>query len=145
VFTAPSDGATLTVTDAYLKGDTFQVLDNGNPIGTTSAVPPNSGNCGSDPAPCSTDPTVSHGVFTLGPGPHSITVKSIASPYSAGAAYFRIELKQEHMVCYRIKSEGTVRPHAVTTQDQFGTTRMEALGPELLCVPASRTELKPPK
>lgn len=80
-FVAPSDGATLTVTDAFQKGDAFQVLDLGNPIGSTSAVPTNSASCGNDPVPCLADPTVSHGVFDLGPGAHSITIKALASPF----------------------------------------------------------------
>ena len=77
---APSDGLTLTVTDAFQKGDTFEVLDMGIPIGSTSAVPTNSASWGSDPVPCLADPTMSHGVFQLGPGPHSITLKATTSP-----------------------------------------------------------------
>ena len=68
-FVAPSDGLTLTVTDAFLKGDSFEVLDMGVPIGVTSAVPTNPTSCGSDPVPCLADATLSHGVFNLGPGP----------------------------------------------------------------------------
>ena len=144
-FVAPSDGATLTVTDAFLKGDTFQVLDLGNPIGSTSAVPTNSASCGSDPVPCLADPTVSHGVFDLGPGTHSITIKALASPFQTGAAYFRVDLKRDHFVCYQIKEQGQFRPREVTTEDQFGNAKLIVIQPELLCVPASKTDTTPAK
>ena len=140
-FTAPSDGATLTVTDAFDRGDTFQVLDNGNPIGSTSAVPTNSGSCGSDPVPCLADPLASHGVFNLGAGAHSLTIKALASPFNAGAAYFRIENKREHFVCYQV-TEAPSRPREVVTEDQFGKEKLRVGKPELLCVPASKTEVR---
>ena len=139
-FTAPSDGATLTVTDAFLGGDTFQVFDNGNPIGRTLAVP-TAGNCGSDPVPCLADTSLSHGVFNLGPGAHSITIKMLASPFNSGAAYFRIDNKREHFVCYQITG-APVRPRDVVTEDQFGKAKLRVGKPELICVPASKTELK---
>lgn len=139
-FTAPSDGATLTVTDAFNKGDTFQVLDSGNPIGSTSAVPTNQASCGSDPVPCLTEPTVSHGVFDLGPGAHSITIKALASPFGGGAAYFRLDSKREHFVCYGVRDEGQFRQREVTTEDQFGDAKLLVIRPEFLCVPASKTE-----
>lgn len=140
-FTAPSDGATLTVTDAFQSGDTFQVLDNGNPIGSTSAVPTGPANCGSDPVPCLADASFSHGAFNLGPGAHSLTIKMLASPFNAGAAYFRIENKREHFVCYQI-TEAPFRPRDVVTEDQFGKEKVRVGKPELLCVPASKTELR---
>jgi hypothetical protein len=142
-FVAPSDGATLTVTDAFLRGDTFQVLDIGNPIGSTSAVPTNATSCGSDPVPCLADPTVSHGVFNLGPGAHSITIKALASPFQTGAAYFRVDLKRDHFMCYQIKEQGQFHPREVTTEDQFGNAKLIVLQPELLCVPASKTDTTP--
>ncbi len=130
-FTAPSDGVTLTVTDAFQKGDTFEVLDMGVPIGNTSAVPVNPASCGSDPATCVTDPTVSHGVFNLGPGAHSLTIRMVTSPFGGGAAYFRVDPKRDHFVCYRIIDESPFQRREVTTQDQFG-----------LCVPASKTDIR---
>lgn len=144
-FVAPSDGATLTVTDAFQKGDAFQVLDLGNPIGSTSAVPTSSASCGNDPVPCLADPTVSHGVFDLGPGAHSITIKALASPFQAGAAYFRVDLKRDHLVCYQIKEQGQFRPREVATEDQFGNAKLIVVQPELLCVPASKTDITPAK
>ncbi len=139
-FVAPSDGATLIVTDAFQKGDIFEVFDNGNSIGSTSSIPVNATSCGSDPEPCSTDPTVSHRIFELPAGPHSITIKAAASPYQQGAAYFRVDNKREHFVCYRVKGE--TRPHEVETQDQFGNAKLQVGQPELLCVPASKTVIK---
>lgn len=144
-FVAPSDGVTLTVTDAFLKGDIFEVDDKGIPIGNTSAVPMNPATCGSDPVPCLADPTVSHGVFNLGPGAHSITIKAVASPYGGGAAYFRVDVKQEHLVCYRITPQGRFQQREVTTLDQFGNSTFLVLQPELLCVPASKTDITPSK
>jgi hypothetical protein len=141
-FTAPSDGLTLTVTDAFLKGDSFEVLDMGVPIGTTSAVPTSSTSCGSDPVSCLADPTVSHGVFNLGPGAHSITIRTVTSPFGAGAAYFRVDMKRDHLVCYKIVEQGRFQRREVMTEDQFGTAKFLVLQPELLCLPASKTELK---
>jgi len=144
-FVAPSDGATLTVTDAFQKGDTFEVLDVGNPIGGTSAVPVNPASCGSDPVPCLADPTMSHGVFNLGPGMHSITIRPLTSPFGEGAAYFRVDLKRDHFLCYQITEQGQFQPHEVTTQDQFGNAKLLVIRPELLCVPASKTDTTPAK
>lgn len=140
-FVAPSDGATLTVTDAFLKGDTFEVYDNGNLVGSTSAVAVDAASCGSDPVPCLADATVSHAVFNLGAGAHSITIKALASPYQSGAAYFRVDLKREHMMCYRIKEQGKFKQRTVRTEDQFGRAQMRVVDPLMLCVPASKTEL----
>jgi hypothetical protein len=140
---APSDGLTLTVTDAFQKGDSFEVLDMGVPIGSTSAVPTNPASCGSDPVPCLADPTMSHGVFNLGPGPHSITIRAVTSPFGAGAAYFRVDAKREHLVCYRIVHRGPFKQREVTTQDQFGNATYLVLQPELLCLPASKTDITP--
>src|SRR5262249_17870806 len=140
-FAAPSDGLTLTVTDAFQKGDVFDVLDNGNLIGSTSTVPTNPASCGSDPVPCLADSTVSHGVFNLGSGPHSITIRTNTSPFGGGAAYFRVDEKREHLVCYRIVQHGQLKQHEVVTQDQFGRATYLVLQPELLCVPASKTDV----
>jgi hypothetical protein len=144
-FTAPSDGVTLTVTDAFQKGDSFEVLDMGISIGSTSSVPTNAASCGSDPVPCLADPTMSHGVFNLGPGPHSITIKAVTSPFGTGAAYFRVDAKREHLICYRIVHHGAFKQREVTAQDQFGNATYLVLQPELLCVPASKTDITPGK
>lgn len=85
-----SGPATLKVTDAFLNGDSFEVFDFGVSIGTTPGVAA-SGSCGSDPAPCFADPASSSRAFSLGGGAHSITMKPTASPFSSGAAYFRVD------------------------------------------------------
>jgi len=81
----------LTVTDAFQRGDQFEVYDYGISIGTTSSVLANPDSCGSDPDVCVGDSTVSHHVFVVGPGDHEITIQAISSPYGGGAAYFRID------------------------------------------------------
>jgi hypothetical protein len=80
---------TITVTDIALSGDTFDVFDFGVLIGSTSVVPIFGTNCGLDPVPCSLDPNVSHGVFSLTAGPHSITI--IGRIAAGGAADFRVD------------------------------------------------------
>jgi hypothetical protein len=88
--TAPS-AVQLTVTDAFASGDQFEVFDNNSSIGSTSA--PVLGSICADPVPCLANPAFSHEVFTLGPGSHSLTIKTIASPFlpALGAAFFRID------------------------------------------------------
>ncbi len=66
-FTAPPQGATLTVTDVYLYGDVFEVFYFGVSLGTTSA-PCSGAGCGYNPDVCVNDPLASHGVFQLRPG-----------------------------------------------------------------------------
>jgi hypothetical protein len=79
----------ITVTDAGLAGDAFDVFDFGVLIGSTPAVPFAGGLCGGDPVPCSTDPNTSHGVFSLTAGPHSITIRARIMFCCVG--YFRVE------------------------------------------------------
>ncbi|HJP92384.1 MAG TPA: PEP-CTERM sorting domain-containing protein [Pyrinomonadaceae bacterium] len=82
----------ITVTDVALSGDAFNVFDFGVQTGVLVGLTPfvsSDVNCGLDPVPCSTDPGVSHGVFSLAPGPHSITI--ISSTGRGGAAYFRVD------------------------------------------------------
>lgn len=64
----------ITVTDAAQSGDAFDIFDFGTLIGSTPDVPIAGTICGTDPVPCSLDPLVSHGVFSLTAGPHSITI-----------------------------------------------------------------------
>jgi len=88
-YTAPSGGAFLVVTDAFLVGDAFLVFDFGIGIGTTSpwtATLPF--NCGNDPLPCLG--VASSGAFFLPPGGHEILIVAGLSPFGGGAAYFDI-------------------------------------------------------
>jgi hypothetical protein len=77
--TVPPTWAQLTVTDAFAAGDQFEVYESNTPIGTTSSVPVSGASC-SDPDICSTAPEFSHGVFTLAPGAHSLTIAAVAQP-----------------------------------------------------------------
>src|SRR5262249_49177775 len=70
-FAAPAGGATLTLTDAFLAGDSFQILDFGAPIGLTSA-PFGDADCGDDPVPCLSTAGISSGIFALAAGNHSL-------------------------------------------------------------------------
>jgi hypothetical protein len=142
-FTAPPGGATLTVTDAFLRGDIFEIFDFGASIGTTSIVDPN-GDCGDNPDPCLIDPLVSHGVFPLEPGPHEITIEAIASPFGGGAAYFRVdaaEAKLDHFLCYKVKPQEKFKQKEVLIRNQFGEQTFIILEPDTLCVPSTKHEL----
>lgn len=87
-FLAPTSGVLLTVTDAFIAGDRFQIFDFGVSIGFTS-LPSGSGDCGDDPVPCLADPSVSSGVFSLAGGLHSITIVPVLSPDGGGSGYLR--------------------------------------------------------
>ena len=88
-FTAGPDGALLTVTDAFISGDAFEIFDNAVSIGSTPLV--THGISGSDdPAVTSLSPDFSHGIFLLGAGDHSITIKVI-DLWGPGAGYFRVD------------------------------------------------------
>jgi hypothetical protein len=78
----------LTVTDAFQSGDRFQVFDFGSSLGLTSVFAAGV-NCGDDPVPCLANPAMSHGVFVLASGPHSITIFATASG-GAGAGYLEV-------------------------------------------------------
>ncbi|HEX5875277.1 MAG TPA: PEP-CTERM sorting domain-containing protein [Pyrinomonadaceae bacterium] len=89
-FTLGPGGGSLTITDVLLIGDAFDVFDNGVLIGSTPSVP-TSGNCGHDPVPCFANPAVSHGVFSLTAGDHSIIIIARDSPFTGGVAFFRVD------------------------------------------------------
>ena len=89
-FTLGPGGGFLTITDAFLIGDAFDVFDFGVPLGSTLSVAVG-GECGDDPVPCFANPAVSHGVFSLTAGDHSITIIARDSPFGVGAAYFRVD------------------------------------------------------
>ena len=143
-FTAPAGGANLTVTDAFLRGDQFEIFDSGTSIGSTS-IPATSGACGDDPDPCLADAGVSHGVFPMAAGAHSITIKAKASPFGAGAAYFRIDAAPaslDHWLCYDVKPVGRFRQRRVAIRNQFERMEYIVIGPRLLCVPSTKKLLQ---
>lgn len=79
----------LKVTDAFLSGDSFEILNFGVPIGMTPIVAAGK-SCGSDPVPCFADPSMSHAVFPLAAGSHSFTIAAVTT-VATGAAYFIVE------------------------------------------------------
>jgi hypothetical protein len=87
-FVLGAGGGALTVTDAFLTVDRFEIFDNLVSLGLTS-VPVVTGDCGSNPVPCLADPLASHGIFALGGGAHSITINHLIG--QSGAAYFRVD------------------------------------------------------
>lgn len=75
-FTAPAQGATLTVLDGGEYGDVYDVFDFDSYLGATSPVDLNLlplAPCGDTPQEC-VDTGWSQGSFFLGPGDHSITI-----------------------------------------------------------------------
>jgi hypothetical protein len=88
-FVAPALGALLTVTDAFLSGDQFEILDFGLPLGFTSAPAPGI-DCGDDPVPCLATPGVSTGAFLLAAGAHSLTIAPLLAPDGGGAGYLLV-------------------------------------------------------
>jgi hypothetical protein len=81
----------LTVADAFQAIDQFSVFDNAVLLGSTSAPSNNPGhNCGSNPVPCLGDLEMSHGIFVLGAGAHSLTINQTLNEGS-GAGYFQLE------------------------------------------------------
>jgi hypothetical protein len=88
-FTAGPTGVDFTVTDAFLYGDSFNVLDFGTSIGHTPPVAATGGGAADNPDVALADPLYSHATFHLDPGAHSITIITDVSPFGSGAAYFR--------------------------------------------------------
>jgi hypothetical protein len=82
-FTSGAAGSTLTVTDAFLSGDRFQIFDFGIPIGFTSAFVADV-DCGDDPVPCLADPGMSHGSFALASGLHFIAISVTEGGFGSG-------------------------------------------------------------
>jgi hypothetical protein len=82
-----SGAVTLIVTDSFLSGDQFTLLDFGVPIGSTS-MPTRGGDCSNDISACLADNSISHGSFVLGPGDHSIGGTVLLSPSGNGGGFF---------------------------------------------------------
>ena len=90
-FSAPA-GATLTVLDAFLSGDRFEIFDFGVSLGSTSGSSPQQPvDCGDDPLDCLANPFVDSAVFALGAGLHSLTLVSTLVPNGfGGSGYLRV-------------------------------------------------------
>jgi hypothetical protein len=141
-FTAPPAGARLTITDAFLFGDRFEVFDFGVSIGQTPAVAA-TGDCGEDPEICVVSSSASHATFNLSAGPHEITIQAIDSPFDLGAAYFRVDAF-DHLVCYKVQSTRGFRHRKVQVKNLFGNQTFVVLEPDTLCVPSTEQLLPPP-
>jgi hypothetical protein len=83
---APVGGAVLTVTDAFLSGDRFEVFDFGISIGLTS-LPGLDIDCGDDPIPCLANAGMSHALLALAAGAHSLTIAALPGS-DFGTGYF---------------------------------------------------------
>lgn len=92
-FTAATS-VVLTVVDAFLGGDRFEVFDFGVSLGLTSD--PIAGvDCGDDPAVCLATPGISSGTFLLGAGNHSLSITPVLSPDDGGSGYLKVQAVPE--------------------------------------------------
>jgi hypothetical protein len=81
----------ITVTDAFLAGDIFDVYDNGSLLGSTSSPTAIFGStCGANPDACLAGGW-SSGIWNLGAGSHLISFIATTSPFPPGDAYFRVD------------------------------------------------------
>ena len=88
-FVAPTGGVTLTVIDAFLSGDRFEIFDFGANLGLTSN-PVDGSDCGDSPLPCLADPSMSSAVLALGAGAHSLTIVPLLAPGGGGSAFLQV-------------------------------------------------------
>lgn len=102
-YTAPFS-TDIYVTDDFLVGDVFEVFDSGVSLGTTSAPAGGPGVGEAGPAAAFADPDYSSGIFTVGPGSHSITIRTIAG-LDSGRGY--IQVLQSDMVPVPIPEPST--------------------------------------
>ena len=86
---APGSVGSLTVVDAGFAGDQFQIKNNGDVLGSTTAVPVTdytvADNAGFDFDGALANPNFSHGVFVVAAGTYSITGSLIQSVMVDGA------------------------------------------------------------
>lgn len=78
------------ITDGFLAGDSFDVLDFGALVDSTLSVPLSGHSCGLDPRICVVDPEMSHASFLLPAGSHSITV-SVHAAQILGEGFLQFE------------------------------------------------------
>ena len=82
----------LSVTDAFLSGDRFSILDFNSPIQLTSAPVPGV-DCGDDPVVCLATPGMSSAILKLASGPHSLTIVPTAA--DGGSAFLKVSAVPE--------------------------------------------------
>lgn len=88
---SPMGPAVLDVTDAFIDGDAFDVLDGGTSIGMTS-IPVDTGSSQGDPDLAFADPDYSSGSFALAAGSYSITLQltAAATGFTSGCGFLRV-------------------------------------------------------
>jgi hypothetical protein len=84
----------MTVTDAFLAGDSFDVFDFGVLIGLTPSVAASGANCGLNPSICVDAAGISHASFALAAGAHSITV-GVHEAQILGEGFLRLDTVPE--------------------------------------------------
>jgi hypothetical protein len=84
----------MTVTDALLAGDFFDVFDFGVLIGSTPSVAPSGSDCGLNPSICVEAPGISHASFVLPAGAHSITI-GVHAAQILGEGFFHLDTVPE--------------------------------------------------
>ena len=84
-------GTVLQVTDAFISGENFRVVIDGQTFFTPAATPFAVVNV-FDPNEAFANPGYSHGSWSLTPGAHSVDIFAVntATPSSGGAAYVRV-------------------------------------------------------
>jgi hypothetical protein len=87
----------VKITDSFTAGDMFSLYDNNVFVGTTSSVPTTAiGTNNPTPDADFVDPLLSHGLFTLPAGSHSLTIQTFqvyagATGPDVGVAFFRVD------------------------------------------------------
>lgn len=81
--------STLTIVDAFLSGDRFEVFNFGVSLGVTS-LPAADADCGDDPLACLAEPGMSRLKVTLPPGSYSLTLSTVAAPNGSGSGYLHV-------------------------------------------------------
>lgn len=84
----------MTITDAFLVGDFFNVFDFGVLVGSTPSVASSGANCGLNPSVCVNAAGISHASFALAAGAHSITV-GVHEAQILGEGFFRLDTVPE--------------------------------------------------
>lgn len=84
----------MTITDAFLAGDFFDVFDFGVLTGSTPSVAASGISCGLDPSVCVDAAGLSHASFALGAGVHLITV-GVHEAQILGEGFFRLDTVPE--------------------------------------------------
>jgi hypothetical protein len=84
----------MTITDAFLAGDFFDVFDFGVLAGSTPSVAASGMSCGLDPSVCVDAAGFSHASFALAAGAHSITV-GVHEAQIVGEGFFRLDAVPE--------------------------------------------------